>query len=165
MSASARRPSLARSVRAPDRAPAAMRGVVTLAWIVSRRALLASRPDLADELRTGNGAPTNPELHWRLAEPGRGSEWGASAELVLPSGTRIPLIDAAAGDVEWIELEDRDGSRHVEVRVRGGRDLVAVLAMCSDVTIRYAITPVLGEKLKLAGGCYEPPTGRWDVTE
>ena len=161
MSASARRPSIARSVRSP----AAMRGAVTLAWIVSRRALLASRPDLADDLRSGTGAPANPELHWRLAEPGRGSEWGASAELVLPSGTRISVIEAAAGDVEWIELEDRDGSRHVEVRVRGGRDLVAVLAMCSDVTIRYAITPVLGEKLKLAGGCYEPPTGRWDVTE
>lgn len=161
MSASARRPSIARSVRAP----AAMRGAVTLAWIVSRRALLASRPDLADELRSGNGAQANPELHWRLDGPAQGNGWSASAELVLPSGTRLPLIEAAASDVEWIELEDRDGARHVEVRVRGGKDLVAVLAMSSDVTIRYAITPVLGEKLKLAGGCYEPPTGRWDVAE
>ncbi|MCC6228769.1 MAG: hypothetical protein IT432_06030 [Phycisphaerales bacterium] len=161
MSASARRPSIARSVRAP----AAMRGTITLAWILSRRALLASRPELVDNLRSGNGASVNPELHWRLDAPGQENGWTASADLVLPNGTRLPLFDAPARDVEWIELEDRDGARHVEVRVRGGKDLVAVLAMSSDVTVRYAITPVLGEHLNLAGGCYEPPTGRWDVAE
>lgn len=138
-----------------------MRGVLTLAWIVSRRALLAARPELSDELRSGRDASANPELHWRLDGPGL----GASAELVLPNATRRPLINAPASEVEWIDLEDRDGARHVEVRVRGGKDLVAVLEMSSDVTIRYAITPVLGEKLRLAGGCYEPPTGRWDVAE
>jgi len=142
-----------------------MRGAVTLAWIVSRRALLASRPELGDELRRGRGELANPELHWRLDRPGRGQGWSALAELVLPSGTRIPLIEAAASDVDWFDLEGRDGARHVEVRVRGGKDLVAVLAISSDVTVRYAITPVLGEKLKLAGGCYEPPTGRWDMAE
>ncbi|MFO0834441.1 MAG: hypothetical protein U0638_05680 [Phycisphaerales bacterium] len=161
MSASARRPSIARSVRTP----AALRGGVTLAWLLSRRALATARPELAGELQSGRGPSANPELHWRLEGPGQ----GASAELVLPSGKRLAIGEARADEVEWIELETRDGASHVEVRVRGGKELVAVLALSSDVTIRYAITPVLGSRLVnglgLGGGCYEPPTARWEITE
>lgn len=157
MSASARRPSIARSVRAP----AALRGGVTLAWLLSRRALATARPELAGEFPSGRGPSANPELHWRLEGPGQ----GASAELVLPSGKRLALGEARADEVEWIELETRDGARHVEVRVRGGQELVAVLTLSSEVTIRYAITPVLSEKMKLGGGCYEPPTARWEASE
>ncbi len=159
MSASARRTSLSRSVRGERTAPAALCGTVTIAWEVSRRALAAARPDLARELESGHGATGNPVLCWRLEGPGR----GASAELVLPGGKRPAIGEARADEVEWIELEARDGASHVEVRVRGGKDLVAVLSLSGGVAIRYAITPVLGEILRLGGGCYEPPTARWEI--
>lgn len=161
MSASARRTSLSRSVRAERPAPAAMRGAVTIAWEVSRRALAAARPDLTRQLQSTRAATGNPVLCWRLEGPGR----GASAELILPGGKRPAIAEARADAVEWIELETRDGSPHVEVRVRGGKDLVAVLSLSGDVAVRYAITPVLGEILKLGGGCYEPPTARREIAD
>lgn len=100
----------------------------------------------------------NPELEWRLEGAGR----GAACSLLLSSGERLSLLHADASDIEWIELgAGPSGDRHIEVRVRGGCDLVLVATLGSDVAVRYAVSPVLNSLLGLDGGHYEPPRGRW----